>query len=73
LLEIRQIQVSFLGGFFMQLKFIRNQQGQSIMEYVILTGLIGLLAMSVVKQFGTTLKTKVEQSSQAINRTISIR
>ncbi len=57
----------------MQLKFIRNQQGQSIMEYVILTGLIGLLAMSVVKQFGTTLKTKVEQSSQAINRTISIR
>jgi len=49
-----------------------NSQGQSIMEYVILTGLIGLLAMAVIKQFGTTLKTKIEASTQSINRTITI-
>jgi Flp pilus assembly pilin Flp len=49
-----------------------DQSGQSIMEYVILTGLIGLLAMAVVKQFGTTLKTKIQNSTDAINRSITI-
>ncbi|MDH4467945.1 MAG: Flp family type IVb pilin [Bacteriovoracaceae bacterium] len=49
-----------------------DQSGQSIMEYVILTGLIGLLAMAVVKQFGSTLKTKIQQSTDAINKTITI-
>ena len=57
----------------MKKKILKNQTGQSIMEYVILTGLIGLLAMAVVKQFGTTLKNKVEQSTKSINRTITIR
>lgn len=50
----------------------KNQKGQSVMEYVILTGLIGILCMVSVRNFGEAIKNKIEQATKKINSTISI-
>ncbi|MFT6633563.1 MAG: hypothetical protein ACJAS4_003534, partial [Bacteriovoracaceae bacterium] len=32
-------------------KLIKNQKGQGVMEYVILTGLVGIFCLAAVKKF----------------------
>ena len=43
-----------------------NQSGQGIMEYVVLTSLIGIFCLVAVKQFGQVLKARVENIKQEI-------
>lgn len=50
---------------------LKNQKGQGIMEYVIVTSLIGILCIGVVKSFGSTVKDKVEKMENNINRNIN--
>lgn len=50
-----------------------NQKGQGVMEYVILTGLIGIFCLGMVKQFGGTLKKRIEQIDYRINHEVKIR
>lgn len=54
-------------------KLVRNQSGQSVMEYIVLTGLIGVLCIVSIKTFGESLKSKIEQTTKKINQTITIR
>lgn len=51
---------------------IRNQKGQGVMEYVILTGLIGIFCLGMVKQFGGTLKKRIEQIDKKITKEVKI-
>ncbi len=53
--------------------FLKNQKGQGVMEYVLLTGLIGILCLVTVRNFGDALKSKMEQATRKINRSIVIR
>lgn len=58
------------------MKFFKIQlkeQGQGLMEYMILTGLISVLCMLTVRNFGDAIKSKLEQATDKINRTIVIR
>lgn len=50
-----------------------KEQGQGLMEYMILTGLISVLCMLTVRNFGDAIKSKLEQATDKINRTIVIR
>ncbi len=50
-----------------------NERGQGLMEYMILTGLISVLCMLTVRNFGDTVKNKLQQATDKINRTIVIR
>lgn len=43
------------------------------MEYMILTGLISVLCMLTVRNFGETIKSKLQQATEKINKTIVIR
>ena len=50
-----------------------KETGQGLMEYMILTGLISVLCMLAVRNFGESVKSKLQQATEKINRTIVIR
>lgn len=52
---------------------LSNCKGQGLMEYMILTGLISVLCMLTVRNFGETIKSKLQQATEKINKTIVIR
>ncbi len=50
----------------------RNQQGQALMEYVIVSGLVGIMCLMAVKQFGGVIKERVEDMKSTIVKNIQI-
>ena len=52
--------------------FTRNQQGQALMEYVIVSGLVGIMCLMAVKQFGGVIKQRVEDMKSTIVKNIEI-
>jgi hypothetical protein len=54
-------------------KILRNKQGQGVMEYLILSSLIGVFCLIAVKQFGEVVKTRIERMKGHITRNIEIR
>lgn len=50
----------------------RNQQGQALMEYVIVSGLVGIMCLMAVKQFGGVIKERVEDMKSTIVKNIEI-
>lgn len=53
-------------------KLSKNQKGQGVMEYIILTGLIGIFCLAAVKKFGSSLETRMEQINKKIVKQIKI-
>jgi Flp pilus assembly pilin Flp len=54
-------------------KIIKNQNGQGVMEYIILTGLVGIFCLGAVKKFGSSLETRMNQINKKIVKQIDIR
>ena len=50
-----------------------NDLGQGLMEYMILTGLVSILCLLAVRTFGEGVKSKMQQATEKINKTIVIR
>ncbi len=50
----------------------KNQKGQGVMEYVILSSLIGIFCLVAVKQFGSVIKTRMDYMKKQITEHISI-
>lgn len=55
------------------MKLIRNQKGQGVMEYIILTSLIGIFCLVAVKQFGSVLQNRIESVKSQIVKEIPIK
>lgn len=53
--------------------FLRNQKGQGIMEYIILSSLIGIFCLVTMKQFGTVLKERIENMKEEIVKNIELK
>ncbi len=53
-------------------KSIRNQKGQGVMEYLIITSLIGIVSIVAVKTFGKTVKEKISDIKEKLNEEIKI-
>lgn len=54
-------------------KLLKNQKGQGVMEYIILTGLVGIFCLVAVKQIGSSLKTRLNQMNSKIVEHIEIK
>lgn len=54
-------------------RFIKNQKGQGIMEYVIISSLIGICCLVAVKEFGSVVKTRIENMKGQITDEITLR
>lgn len=51
-----------------KLKFLRNSNGQGVLEYVILTSLIGIFCLVAVKQFGEVVEKRIDNmKSHVVN------
>ncbi len=45
---------------------VRNQRGQGVLEYIILTSLIGIFCLVSVKQFGKVIETRINNMKTQI-------
>ncbi len=52
---------------------LSDKNGQSVLEYVILTSLIGIFCLVGIKQFGERLKTRIRNMNAQIERHINLR
>ena len=50
----------------MQPKFFINQQGQGMIEYIILTALVAVAALGIVSVLGHTITSKLSQITTAL-------
>jgi hypothetical protein len=53
-------------------KIFNNQSGQGVMEYLILSSLVGVFCLIAVKQFGEVVKTRIEKMKTHITKNIEI-
>ena len=51
-------------------KKFNNQKGQGVMEYVILSSLIGIFCLAIIGQYGDTLKNKISNMKKSINKNL---
>ena len=52
------------------MRLLRQTRGQGVMEYIIITGLIGIFCLGMVKQFGSVLQTRLEHMKATIAKEI---
>lgn len=55
------------------LKKLRNEKGQSVLEYIILTSLIGIFCLVGIKNFGERLKKRIEYMDGQVSKHIRLR
>jgi Flp pilus assembly pilin Flp len=51
---------------------IKNQKGQAVMEYIMITALIGIFCLAAVKKMGKSLDTRLDQINKKITNEIKI-
>ena len=49
---------------------VKNQKGQGVMEYIIVSALVGIICLSAVKQFGGVIQNRLEYMRNQIVQTI---
>lgn len=54
-------------------KFLKNQKGQGIMEYVIISSLIGICCLAAVKQFGEVVQKRIDNMKSEVVDTITLK
>lgn len=54
-------------------KLLKNQKGQGIMEYVIISSLIGICCLVAVKQLGDVVKKRVENMKEQVSENITLK
>lgn len=56
-----------------KMKLIQNQKGQGVMEYIILSSLVGIFCLVAVSQFGTVLQKRIENMKEKIVKEIPLK
>ncbi len=51
-------------------KLTKNQKGQGVMEYVIISSLVGIVCITAVKGFGNVINKRVEVMKESISSNI---
>ncbi len=51
-------------------KILKNNKGQGVMEYVIISSLIGIVCITAVKGFGSVINERVEDMKKSIVKNI---
>lgn len=54
-------------------KRLLDQKGQGVMEYIIVSALIGIICLGAVKQFGGVVQNRIEYMRSQIVQTIPMR
>jgi Flp pilus assembly pilin Flp len=51
-------------------KILKNQKGQGVMEYVIISSLVGIVCIAAVRGFGGEIKTRIGWMRTSITQNI---
>jgi len=51
----------------------KESKGQGVMEYMIITSLVGVLCLAAMKDFGTVVKKRIDSAKSKIVRSIDIK
>jgi Flp pilus assembly pilin Flp len=51
-------------------KLLKDQKGQGVMEYVIISSLVGIVCISAVKGFGNVIQTRIKAMQSSIVKNI---
>lgn len=54
-------------------KIIKNERGQGIMEYVIISSLVGICCLMAVKQFGEVIQKRIENMKSHISNEVTLK
>lgn len=54
-------------------KFMKNQKGQGIMEYVIISSLVGICCLVAMKSFGEKVRERIKDMQAQVVETIQIK
>lgn len=54
-------------------KSLRNQKGQGVMEYVIISSLVGIVCIVSVKKFGEVIQNRVDNMKEQISHNIDLK
>lgn len=54
-------------------KILKNQKGQGIMEYVIISSLVGICCLVAVKQFGEVVQKRIENMRSQITEQVVLK
>lgn len=54
------------------LKKVKNQKGQGMMEYMIISGVVGILCLGAMKEFGGSIKQNIETMKKRIDKEIKV-
>lgn len=54
-------------------KILKNEKGQGLMEYIIISSLVGIFCLVAMKQFGESVHTRVEKMRKDIVKHIPAR
>lgn len=65
--------LQLLGANMERMKFSKNQKGQGVMEYIILSSLVGIFCLVAVSQFGNVLQRRIENMRQIIVKEIPLK
>ncbi|MBP9680613.1 MAG: hypothetical protein KBD76_04325 [Bacteriovorax sp.] len=57
---------------FFKTKILRDQKGQGVMEYVIISSLVGIVCIVAVKGFGDVVKKRIETMKSSIVDNIKV-
>jgi len=52
------------------MKILRNKAGQGLMEYLIITSLVGIMSLYAMKQFGEVIKKRIQKAKTEIVKII---
>lgn len=54
-------------------KLIKNEKGQGIMEYVIISSLVGICCLVAVRQFGDVVQKRINNMKSQISQEIELK
>ena len=54
-------------------KFHKNEKGQGIMEYVIISSLVGICCLVAVRQFGEVVQKRIENMRSQVTEEIKLK
>jgi hypothetical protein len=54
-------------------KIVKNQKGQGIMEYVIISSLVGICCLVAVKEFGSVIQKRIENMKSFVAKEVQLK
>lgn len=57
---------------FFKKRLLADQKGQGVMEYVIISSLVGIVCITAVKKFGDVIKNRIENMQHTIVNDLEI-